>query len=72
MFEPEGDRPTSLFIACRKDLQERCQGDPMKATELQFMYADILRSVIAAALGGDIEAELLRPKLASIIRKTIH
>ncbi|MDN5005543.1 DUF4062 domain-containing protein [Bradyrhizobium sp. GCM10027634] len=72
MVEPASDRPRSLFIACREDLQERCQGDPMKATEIQYMYADVLRAVIAVALGGDIEAEVLRPKILSIIRKTIH
>lgn len=71
-LEPAANRPRSLFIACREDLPERCQGDPMKATELQYMYADVLRSVIAVALGGDIEAEVLRPKIVTIIRKTIQ
>jgi hypothetical protein len=43
----------------------------MKGTELQFMYADVLRALFALALGGDIESEVLRPKIVSIIRKTI-
>jgi hypothetical protein len=51
MFEPRSGRPYELFIACRPDVQERCQGDTMKATELQFM---------------------LRPKIVSLIRKTIQ
>ncbi|MEH2480560.1 tetratricopeptide (TPR) repeat protein [Nitrobacteraceae bacterium AZCC 2146] len=72
MFEHATNGLSGLFIACREDLQERCQGDPMKATELQYMYADVLRAVIAVALGGDIEAEVLRPKIVSIIRKTIQ
>jgi len=73
MFDPSrSGRPSELFIACREGLQERCQGDPMKATDLQFMYADILRAVLAVALGGDIEAEVLRPKIVSIMKKTIQ
>ncbi|WP_159008527.1 DUF4062 domain-containing protein [Bradyrhizobium sp. S69] len=73
MFDPsQSGGPSELFIACREDLQERCQGDPMKATDLQFMYADILRAVLAVALGGDIEVEVLRPKISSIMKKTIQ
>jgi len=72
MFEPRSGRPYELFIACRPDVQERCQGDTMKATELQFMYADILRAVLMIVLGGNIEAEMLRPKIVSLIRKTIQ
>lgn len=73
MFDPsKSDRPNELFIACQEDLQERCQGDPMRATDLQFMYADVLRAVLAIALGGDIEAEVLRPKIISIMKRTIQ
>jgi hypothetical protein len=61
-----------MLIGCRPDLQERCQGDTMRATELQFIYADVLRALLAMALGGDIEAALLRPKIVSLIRKTIQ
>jgi hypothetical protein len=43
----------------------------MKATDLQFMYADVLRAVLAVSLGGDIEADILRPKIVSIIKKSI-
>ncbi len=60
-----------IFIACSPDVQERCQGDMLKATELQFMYADLLRALLVITLGGEIESEVLRPKIVSLIRKTI-
>jgi hypothetical protein len=36
------------------------------------MYADVLRALLMMALGGEIEAEVLRPKIVSLIRKTIQ
>lgn len=72
MFDPRSGRAHDMFITCRPDLQECCQGDTMKATELQFMYADVLRALLTMALGGKIEAEVLRPKIVSLIRKTIQ
>jgi len=66
-----GGRGHDIFIACRPDLQERCQGDMLRGTELQFMYAEVLRALMAVALGGDIEMEVLRPKIVKLIRKTI-
>jgi tetratricopeptide (TPR) repeat protein len=72
MFDPKSDRPRELIIACREDLQERCRGDTMQATDLQFMYADVLRALMTIALGGDIEPEVLRPKIVALIKKTIQ
>jgi len=61
-----------LIIACRPDVEQRCQGDPLRATGLQFMYADVLRAVLQLVLGGQIEPELLRPKIVSLLRSTVH
>ena len=72
MFDPRSDRPRELIIACRGDLQERCRGDTMQATDLQFMYADVLRPLVTVALGDDIELEVLRPKIVELIKKTIQ
>jgi hypothetical protein len=66
-----GGQGHDIFIGCRPDLQELCQGDMLRGTELQFMYAEILRALLAVALGGDIESEVLRPKIVRLIRKTI-
>jgi tetratricopeptide (TPR) repeat protein len=71
-FEPNAGRTHELIIVCRPDIQQRCQGDPLRATELQFMYADVLRAVLQLVLGGQIESELLRPKIVSLLRSTIH
>lgn len=70
--EDKGDHSRDLMIACRPDVQERCQGDPLRATELQFMYADALRSVLFATLEGQVEDEVLRPKIMALLRATIH
>ena len=43
----------------------------MRATDLQFMYADVLRALLTVVLGGDIESEVLRPKIVSLIKRTI-
>lgn len=43
----------------------------LRGTELQFMYAEVLRALLAVALGGNIELELLRPKIVRLVRKTI-
>ena len=69
MFEPPNDRAWELFIVVSTDVQERCRGDAMKATELQFMYADVLRAILDIILGGSIEIEVLRPKILSLVRK---
>ncbi len=71
MFEPKSDQPRELIIACRDDLQSRCHADPMKATDLQFMYTDVLRALLIVVLGGDIESAVLRPKIVSLITRTI-
>lgn len=71
MFEPKSDEPRELIIACRDDLQSRCHADPMKATDLQFMYADVLRALLTVVLGGDIDSAVLRPKIVSLIARTI-
>ncbi len=52
-------RPDDLIVACKADAQQKCRGDPMKVSELQFMYADALRAVINVALGGEIEDEAI-------------
>ena len=71
-FGASSGEPHELIVACRPDVQQRCQGDPLRATELQFMYADVLRAVLDATSGGQIEFEVLRPKIASLLRSTIH
>jgi tetratricopeptide (TPR) repeat protein len=71
-FESGAERTHELIIACRSDVQEKCQGDPLRATELQFMYADVLRAILQVVLGGQIESEVLRPKIVSLLRSTIH
>jgi tetratricopeptide (TPR) repeat protein len=71
-IEADSGRPHELIIACRPDVQQQCHGDPLRATELQFMYADVLRAVLRAALGGQIESDILRPKIISLLRSTIH
>jgi len=60
------------IVACRADVQERFQGDMLKATELQFTYATILSAVLEISLGGKIDLDMLRPKIVSLIRKTIQ
>ena len=44
----------------------------MKVSDLQIMYADALRAVINVALGGEIEDEVLRPKLVALLRSTVY
>ena len=64
-------QPHDIFIVCGPDLQERCQGDILRGTDLQLLYGDILRVLLTVALGGDIETDVLLPKLVKLIRKTI-
>jgi tetratricopeptide (TPR) repeat protein len=63
--------PHDIFIVCKPDLQERCQGDMLHGTELQILYGEVLRALLAVVLGGDIESEVLRPKIVRIVRMTI-
>lgn len=63
--------PHDIFIVCKPDLQERCQGDMLRGTELQILYGEVLRALLAVALGGDIELEVLRPKVVRLVRMTI-
>lgn len=66
-----GAQPHDVLIACQPDLQGRCQGDMLRGTELQVLYGEVLRAVLVVALGGDIEPEVLRPKIVKLIRQTI-
>ncbi len=61
-----------LIVACRPDLISLCRGDPLAATELQFLYADVLRNVLYAVLGDDLKDDVVRPKLVALIHTTIH
>lgn len=61
----------SLYVICSRNAQQRCKGDPLQATELQFMYADILRALLYTTL-GEIEEDVLRPKIVSLLRSTIQ
>jgi len=72
MAEDDTQTRDTIFIACRPDLLSVCRGDPLAATELQFLYADVLRSVLYASLGGTLDNEVLRPKLTALLRSTIH
>jgi tetratricopeptide (TPR) repeat protein len=71
-FADNSGKASNLMIACRPDAQERCKGDPLRATELQFMYADALSAVLRVTLGGRVDDEILRPKLAALLRSTIQ
>jgi hypothetical protein len=64
-------QPHDIFVACRPNIQERCQGDILRGTELQLLYGQVLRALLAVALGGDIESEVLRPKIITLVRQTI-
>lgn len=64
-------QPHDILVACRSNIQERCQGDMLRGTELQLLYGQVLRALLAVALGGDIESEVLRPKIVRLIRQTI-
>lgn len=68
----ENKKVDQLIVACRPDLVSLCRGDPLAATELQFLYGDVLRNVLFAVLGGDINDDIIRPKLVSLIHTTIH
>jgi tetratricopeptide (TPR) repeat protein len=70
-FGQTSQSPRHLIVACRPDVQQRCQGDPLKATDLLYMYADVLRAVLQLGFGGDLEDEVLRPKIVSLLRSTI-
>lgn len=63
--------PHDILVACRPNIQERCQGDMLRGTELQVLYGQVLRAILLVALGGDIESEMLRPKIVKLIRQTI-
>lgn len=61
-----------MFVACRSDAQQRCQGDPREATDLQFMYAEIIRAILHMTLGEEVDDDVLRPKIGKLLRSTIH
>jgi len=61
-----------MFVACREDAQERCQGDPLEATDLQFMYAEVIRAILHMSLGDQVDEDVLRPKIVKLLRSTIH
>jgi hypothetical protein len=70
--QDERRRPDDLIVACKADAQQKCRGDPLKVSDLQLMYADALRAVLNATLGGEIEDEVLRPKLVALLRSTVY
>lgn len=65
------DQPQNILVACRPNIQERCQGDMLRGTELQLLYGQVLRALLVVALGGDIESEVLRPKIVKLVQQTI-
>lgn len=68
-FEDEHYPMTNVI--CRRDIVEKFGIGSRRGSALQLLFGETLLEVLLQLFQGDIEMEILRPKLVSVVRSTI-
>ncbi len=65
------ENPVPMMIICANDILSRMRAGYGRGSGLQLLLGTTLLELMMHLLKGDIEEEVLRPKLVEVVRQTV-